>query len=195
MPLDTSCLIVGIIIAAAAIVALIMFIRHINNKAADAAATTSQTQNTEPQSGSAIYFPGDNVASPLETYDNQDNKEYATISGMAQKRVYNEIARRQSQDIKKQYPAVITELDKEDIIRPEPIGKPEPAPATQQTAEQTPAPASTSPVTVAAGTDTSSMSDGQKTALKMYLGAGSNDQPPAEYMYGEPQTMYETYRK
>lgn len=90
--------------------------------------------------GSAIYLPGENIASPLETYD-QWNPEYATVSGMTRKRTLNEINARHSQQVKYQHPEVFTELDKYTIV-PEATDKQ----VADAKARDQPAPAAPSPM-------------------------------------------------
>lgn len=104
---------------------------------------------------STVNLPGENVANPLDRYD-EFNPEYSTLTDMEKKRISEDLKQKRSQELKRQYPDVITELDKPSIVRPD--------------VESSPAHSS---VTVNA--DTSNMTPSQKTALAMYLRAPTDD--------------------
>lgn len=101
------------------------------------------------QGGSAIYFPGDNVAEPLESYNNEKNKEYDTLVEMNKRRVEAEIRKKRGETASFEVLARTLNLDttpvsKEDV---EKVSHGEEAP--------------------------SSLTPAQKTALGMYLGVGA----------------------
>lgn len=143
--------------------------------------------------GSAIYFPGENIAEPLETYD-ELNPEYANIKRMQSKRDFNLRNQKQAADLKKQYPAVQTELDFHRVINPEyqtpvqqvakPVAQPvqqvAPTPVVAATANQmlvppNPKVGGEAPKAIQMNADVnpSDLSKSQQNALKMYLGVGA----------------------
>lgn len=156
-----SLIVIFVVVLIAAVTILVLTSTGVLKAGSGKFAMLSAKKRTPVKGYSTVNLPGENVANPLDRYD-EFNPEYSTVSDMEKKRISEDLKQKRSQELKRQYPDVITELDKPAIIKPDVESAP------------------SAPASITVNGDTSNMTSAQKTALAMYLRAPADDQFAAE---------------
>jgi hypothetical protein len=173
----SACFLLGIVVAVIVVVCTVVLVAVLVPSRAKQGASKSKSTNDliktmkdqlkqilsskpskKKQGASAVNFSGDNIAEPLEYYDNV-NREYETLVEMNKKRIAADLRRKKGEVSNFEVLARTLNTDTK--------------PVSQDDVDAVSHGEEMPQLTVSSSVDQSALTTGQKAALGMYLGVGA----------------------